>query len=592
MSWPRNIPIGWLILIIVLPAPLLCFGTYYLYLAELVVIFSIAGVGLRQFVAYTNRLAFSQGAMMAIGAYSTALISTAGAQIVSGPAGTVAALAAGALVGMFAAALLGSLLVYPALRLRGPYFAMVTIALAWIVWRIAVEWTPVTGGDLGISAVPNLAVALGLPPQAQYFLSAALLAAAILVIGRIAGSGFGMLQAAYRADPVALSALGVRADLVKLLLFILCSALGGLAGALFAMHQSYVNPNAFEIFDSVFLLIAVLIGGVRSSLGAIVGVTIIYILPEFLHGLEDYRLSFYAVLLLTVLLIARDGLLRDAGGEPWRKRLTRRSPARDAEPAARAEAPRLTVANVTKCFGSLRALDGVSLAAGGGAVEAIIGPNGSGKSTLLDTICGFVERDGGSVALDSAELPPAGLDALARLGVMRTFQTVRNLDELTCRENILVALVASRFRNRRIDILRAVFSHLSRKDEQVSSQMLREFGLGQVAEVRAANLSQGHRRLLEIARVIAASPDVLLLDEPTSGLDDREVGEVISAVRRCKARGMAVVAVDHNMKFVSAVADHVTALEAGKVIAEGSAAAVLADPAVVKAYTGSGGTNA
>lgn len=581
----------WIVLAAAFVVPLACLGTYYIYLAELVAILSIATIGLRQFVAFTNQLAFSQGAMMAIGAYSTAILSTSTLSL-QGPGGVVGALALGAIAGVAASALVGAVVVYPALRLRGPYFAMVTIAFGWIIWRIIIEWVPVTGGDLGISAIPNLAAPMGLPAQAQYLLSIAFLALAGAFTGRVASSAFGVLQAAYRADPVALSALGVRAPMVKLLLFVIGSAWGGVSGALFAMHQSFVNPNGFEIFDSVFLLIAVLVGGVRSSLGAIVGVAIIFVLPEFLHIFDTYRLSFYAVLLLVVLLVARNGIVPDTRAESWRRRPRRRGARQNAPNDALSQRRNLVIEDISKCFGSLRALDQVSLAAAGGSVAGIIGPNGSGKSTLLDVICGYVERDGGSVTLDGKELPRTGLDEIGRLQVLRTFQKIRNFDELTCRENILVARAATRFRDRSIGLLGAILARMTAEDDDAVGQMLEDFGLKSDAETLAANLSQGHRRLLEIARIMAAEPHVLLLDEPTSGLNDREIADIKRAVLGCKRRGLAVIVVDHNMEFISAVSDHVTALSAGKVIAKGDASAVLASPTVREAYTGSGGAGA
>lgn len=587
MNSRRHPVIVWLLLISGFLAPLFCLGTYYIYLAELVAILSIAAIGLRQFVAFSNQLAFSQAAMMALGAYGTALLSTGLAPALPGPAGAVATLVLGILAGVAAATIIGAVIVYPALRLRGPYFSMVTIAFGWIVWRIAIEWVPVTGGDLGISAIPNFAMSVGLPQQAQYLLSIAVLALAIFITARVAGSAFGVLQAAHRSDPVALSALGVRAHLIKLLLFCLASAWGSVAGALFAMQQSYVNPNSFDIFDAVFLLIAVLIGGVRSSIGAIVGVAIIFILPEFLHVLGTYRLSFYAILVLVVLLLARNGLLADPRAEGWRQRGVRRSRAPPQE-GTKLQPQAMMVEDISKCFGSLRALDCVSAKVEGGVVEGIIGPNGSGKSTLLDIVSGYVERDDGSVTLDGSELPRTGLDKVGRLQVLRTFQNSRNFDDLTCRENILVALAATRFRNRRTDLIRAIFGRMTAEDVGLIEPTLAEFGLKHEADTPAGKLSQGHKRLLEIARVVAAQPRVLLLDEPTSGLDDKEIAGVIHAVDRCKGRGVAVFVVDHNMDFISAVADQVTALSAGKVIACGTPAEVLANPAVIEAYSGSG----
>jgi len=580
----RNIP--FLLIVIALAAPFVLPGTYYIYLAELVVIYAIAALGVRQFLATTNQLVFCQSAMMAIGAYSFALTAR---QFGDGITGLFIGLVAGLII----SGAVSMALIFPALRLRGPYFAMITIAFGWIVWRTAIEWTAVTGGDLGISAIPNFAAALGLPPSAQYVASLAVLAAVSGILWRIGNSAFGVLQLAHSVDTMALAALGVRVDHIRLIAFVAGSCIGALAGAFFAMHQAYINPNGFEVFDSVSLLVAVLIGGVSRQVGTVIGVIAIYIAPEFLHALDAYRLLFYGALVLLMLNFAREGLLRDNRSQIWRRPFHGTGAVgglvswlEELHPGPRHT--HLKISGVQKHFGTIRALGGVDLDVRAGEVHGVVGPNGSGKSTLLDVASGLVPRDGGSVTLNDLKLPREGVDRIARYDMLRTFQKIRNFDTLTCRENVLAGIVAQRFRTSTFGIFRAMANRVATRDEERAQAILGSLGLAAHSDDLAAALPQGRRRALEIARILAAGPRVLLLDEPTSGLSRDERDEIARAILLCRDHGIAVILVDHDMELIEHLCDQVTALSVGRVIAQGSPQAVLADERFKADYFGGG----
>jgi branched-chain amino acid transport system ATP-binding protein len=226
----------------------------------------------------------------------------------------------------------------------------------------------------------------------------------------------------------------------------------------------------------------------------------------------------------------------------------------------------LEAAGLAVRFGAVRAVDGVDLALGPGDRHAVIGPNGAGKSTFLNLIAGTVRPSAGRVRLRGRDITRTAAAARARLGIARTFQTPAVLGSLTALDNVRVA----GWPHRRGD----------------PRDLLDALGLSAFATAPAGTLSHGQRRLLEIAMALVAEPAVLLLDEPAAGLDDRDLARLLARLRELPA-GMAVLMVEHNQEVVAALADTVTVLHHGRVIASGRPAQVAADPAVVASYLGS-----
>ncbi len=223
-------------------------------------------------------------------------------------------------------------------------------------------------------------------------------------------------------------------------------------------------------------------------------------------------------------------------------------------------------------FGGLPAVDDVSFDVAEGEILGLIGPNGAGKTTLFNLVSGYLRPGGGTVHLrgrDVTGLPPW---ALARLGVSRTFQVVRPFPRLTVLGNVAVG---------------AYLHHRSRPDaERAAAEVLRFLGMERLADVEAGSLSLPSRKRLEIARALAVDPGILLLDEVVAGLNPAEVEETIALIRRIRERGVTIVIVEHIMRVIMGLSDRVVALNYGRKIAEGSPAAVAADPAVVAAYLG------
>jgi branched-chain amino acid transport system ATP-binding protein len=251
-------------------------------------------------------------------------------------------------------------------------------------------------------------------------------------------------------------------------------------------------------------------------------------------------------------------------------------------PAATAEAvvPLLAASDLVVTFGGVRAVDGVTFAVAPGELHGLIGPNGAGKTTTLDALTGFVDH-AGRIDFDGQDVTDLAPHARARAGLARTFQSLELFDDLTVHENCQIATLPTG--------VRPLLRDLLRRPGPTSSDVewaLDLFDLGEVAERRPDELSLGHRKLVAVARALAARPRLLLLDEPAAGLDSDESAVLGAHLRAVVNEGVTVVLVDHDMGLVLGVCDRVTVLDFGRVLATGSAEQIRSDTAVIDAYLG------
>jgi len=247
----------------------------------------------------------------------------------------------------------------------------------------------------------------------------------------------------------------------------------------------------------------------------------------------------------------------------------------------------LDVRHLTKRFGGLTAVDDLSFHVSKGTVHAVIGPNGAGKTTLVNMITGVYRVDEGSVWLDGGDVTNVATDQLVYRGVCRTFQHLEVCGNMTVLENVLLGfdrylskgLVATAFHTRRL-----------REDERRytdrAMHLLGLIGIESHAHTLAGNLSYGILKKLEIIRALATSPELILLDEPVAGLNPSETAEVAELIRTVTADDVTVILIEHDMKMVMDLSDHITVMNFGKKLAEGTPEAIRNDPAVIEAYLG------
>ncbi|HVF05735.1 MAG TPA: branched-chain amino acid ABC transporter ATP-binding protein/permease [Frankiaceae bacterium] len=533
----------------------------------------LAALGLNLAVGYAGQPVLGQGAFVAVGAYGTFLL-----------AGTLP-LGLAVLVAVAGAAGLGWLVAYGAARLHGAFLALGTWALAWLAVAVLAAFPGRFGGEQGLLRAapatlvsPSLGLSWRLTPR-WHVAFAVLLCAGLVLVTRALGRGpLGLELAALRQGPEAAASVGVRGASLRRNALAAAAAFGALAGALTGVLLGVVAPSSVAPLLSIQLFVAVLIGGTASPYGPIAGIALVLLLPDRGRGVG----------LLTALLLVAALALRD----PIRRRLPSwsRPPRREPEPAALPVAERggdvlLDASGLRKRYGGLAALDGVDLTLRAGEVHALLGPNGSGKTTLLRVLAGATAADGGRVVVGGRDVTALGQEERVRAGVARTFQDTVLFPGLDVRGNVAVGARAVAGGSFARTLLRTPSAR--RDDARVAAAgalALRDAELPPGA--KPAELPYGEQRILQVARAAATNATVLLLDEPAAGMSAAETARLATLLRALAGNGRAVLVVEHNVRFVSAVADRVTVLAAGRVLAEGTPDEVRADPAVREAYLG------
>jgi len=547
---------------------------YYVFVLATIALTAIVGIGLNVLFGLTGQVSFGHVGFYAIGAYTVAIL-TAKAGWSFWPAWAAGALLSG---------LVGTLLAMPALRVKGPYLAMVTIAFSFIVQHAIVEMPGLTGGQSGIMGIGSPGFG-GLASPTQGLAIVALLTAAALAAAYacLSGSAWGAAMRAVRDSETAAEAVGLNPLSIKTAAFAASAALAGIAGGLFSPLSGFVTPDTFTFMQSILFLLVVIVGGAGSVSGPLIGALIVGVLPEWLASLESYRLLFFGALLLVVLWAAPEGI----AGVLQRKRRAAEDPARDpgaASPTAelsRRKRQALHVQGLGMTFGGIRAVSELDFDAPACAVTSLIGPNGAGKTTVLNMLSGFYTPTAGAIRLGSEPLQGLAAFRIARCGIARTYQTSLLFDSLSVEENVALAAL----RGRLGFALDAAAFHCPALRRRARA-LLAFCGFEGAPGTPAADLPHVDRRLVEIARALACDPDVLLLDEPAAGLNREEKDRLARLLRQVAGAGVGVVVVEHDMALVMGISDQVVVLDAGRRLAMGSAARIQADPAVRQAYLG------
>ncbi|HEV2954777.1 MAG TPA: branched-chain amino acid ABC transporter ATP-binding protein/permease [Xanthobacteraceae bacterium] len=552
---------------------------YQVYLIAMVCLTAIVGVGLNVLLGLTGQVSLGHVGFFAIGAYAVAILTT-----FHGVSFWLALPVAVALAGV-----VGVILALPALRVAGPYLAMVTIAFGFIIENSAIEWRSLTGGANGIVNIPPPAVAGHEFSLREIALCTVALATVILLaFRRLDRSPWGRAMRAVRASELASQCLGLNPIAVRIVAFALSALAAGLAGGLFAPLAGFVSPSGFTFSQSILYLLAVIVGGAGTTLGPLVGAALVVLLPQLLAGLAEYQVLFFGAVLLLVLWLAPEGIVGEI-----RRRFVAAGPSHRPHErvdvasylTSAADGATVTARGIGLSFGGVRALSEVDFTAPGGKVTSLIGPNGAGKTTLLNILSGVYRPRAGTITLGEQALTGGAPHAIARAGIARTFQTSQLFAGLSVLDNVRVGV-------RRHRLGSPIPLGLRRASEEVERQLAESLlvfvGYGEALERPAGDLAHIDKRLVEIARALATGPKVLLLDEPAAGLGGDDKVRLRALLRRLADIGIAVVLIEHDMSLVMDVSDSVVVLDAGRRIAAGAPAEVQNDPAVLAAYLGAG----
>lgn len=545
---------------------------YLVFILALFALNVIVGVGLNVLLGLSGQISFGHVGFYAIGAYTTAILVLAGVDY------WLAFIASGAI-----SAIAGMLLAMPALRVAGPYLAMMTIAFAFIVEHAAIELRHLTGGHNGLMGFRAPEFMGHSFTETEMAITAIVLSGvSLLFYLHLSRGRWGMAMRAVSDSEVAAQSVGLNPFAIKTVAFVLSACLTGLAGALFTPVQMFISPGTFPFFQSILFLLAVIVGGSGRLFGPVVGSLIVVLLPEFLSGMAEYRLLIFGGVMLGVLLLAPKGIV---GGlmalltveDPQKVRPSARDP-RDFLRADARPSGGLRVTDLGISFGGVKAAKGVSFVAPQGKVTSIIGPNGAGKTTVLNMISGFYAPDTGTVALDRNI---AGLAAwrTARAGIARTYQTTQLFETLSVRQNILMALGAGRL---------GWLLGRAPPEKQIglADDLLSFVGYTGPVGRRAGDLPHVDKRLVEIARALATRPRVLLLDEPAAGLMHSDKEALSRLITKIAEAGVAVILVEHDMSMIMRISDSILVLDAGMPIMTGIPSEVQNDPRVRRAYLG------
>ena len=557
-------------------------GIYYVRFATQIAIYGMAALSIDLLLGYTGLITFGQAGIFGVGAYA------AGMLIVSGVTNAFIAWPLAILISMLVALAIGAL----SLRTRGFQFIMVTLAFAQMLYYFAQSlrsWGGDDGfstrrrNDLGFLSLEN--------HEVFYYVVLILLVVVVWLSSRLVRSEFGMVIRGVRDNERRAAAIGFPTYPYKLVIFVIAGGIAGLAGALMANHAKFVNPAVLSWQLSGELLAMVILGSANSLIGPILGAAFFLAFRDVLSDYTEHWMLFFGPLLVARVLLMKDGiwgmLMRATGAGDAPPRAQGRL-SRDGKACSRSQAGSravsefvLQIDGLRKSFGALVATDNVTLNISAGETHALIGPNGAGKTTLVGQLTGEITPDAGTIRFAGRDITSLSTAGRARLGLARSFQITSIFPTFTSEENVALAVQATEPHSFRFWRPAAQIAKL----REPARNLLADVGLAPAANRVAAAMSHGQHRQLELAMALATRPTMLLLDEPMAGLGIEELRAMSQLLASVKGR-YTILLIEHDMDVVFQLADRISVLVGGRIVASGSPDEIRNSPEVRIAYLG------
>ncbi len=565
--------------------------------------FAVAGLSLNLLTGYAGQISLGQYAFVGVGAFTTGIVTG------------VTDLRLPWVVGLIASAVLGGIIALvvglPALRLRGLYLAVVTIAVAYAAYQSLFRIDAIGGGSAG-KPVPRPYVGTHAIATNADFLAIALVVLVLVwqVDVNLTRSRVGRAFQAVKADEGVAASFGIDVARTKLLAFSLSGAMAGVAGSLLGTAYGTVTGTVFRYEQSLLLVVVVVIGGLGSRAGVVGAAFFATLLPSILIALFGTGIRGFDLVLNGLLLMytisrhptgmagavreARDKRLQRKGGlpplPPTRPSLPSlgRPSAAPAPRKARPGVPVLEVADVSVRFGGLQAVDGAGLRVDRGTIVGLMGPNGAGKTTLFNAMTGALTPDAGRITFLGEDVSDLPSHLRAARGMGRTFQLIGLAKQQSVYENLLMAQHLGAAYSVASAITGLGLSRpLERELRERADKTLDGLGFQRFRDTPVGRLSHGQQRIVEIGCALVTSPELVMLDEPSAGMSPAAAEDLAATLLDIRDQlGRTVLLIEHNIPLVLATADELYVMDAGRVIADGEPVEVVTRPDVVRAYLG------